>query len=337
MLQLARTSEVFCALLADRGRVACWGRAGRLNRGVSPIPKHPLAPPFPVLVEGITPEGMPAGPGSVLTGVQQLDGGLYHMCALLLDRRTVCWGRDRNAQLGRGQAGTNVEFIPGLVMGAGGPLTDIRQLKALWYGTCAIVNNPTLGIDNQVRCWGRDNILGNGSDDPAILPTAMVMGMRMGTTGTAVVTGLSAAEPLQGVAYLTGTDRFACAILAQDQTRYCWGRETVGSPYFSRPVPTTYQGLNPGAVVIANAVVEDYSAPGSPNDRVAECLWLLGGVKCRGDNRTHMLGQGVGGTGNLLNSEGFAGDGDNIYGAPGEPASETLAALPFLRFAGIPE
>ena len=211
VLQLARTNEVFCALLADGGRVACWGEGGPELRGISvAVPIIPV----PVLVEDITAAGTPAGAGTVLTGVQQLVGGLRHMGALLLDRRAVCWGRNLKGQLGSGQF-SPVE-APGLVMElveGGGvvkvPLTDIRQLKVFKFGTCAIVDNPTRGIDSQVRCWGEDIILGNGS---------------MLLSETAVVTGFSDTEPLQGVAYLTGTDEFACAILAQGQTRYCWGK-----------------------------------------------------------------------------------------------------------------
>ena len=90
---------------------------------------------------------------------------------------------------------------------------------------------------------------------------------------------------------------------------------------------TTYDGLSPGDVVIANALVQVHIASGgSANILEAECLWLLGGVKCRGDNQTYMLGQGVGANGELLNSAGFAGDEDNVYGV--DPR-ETLAACPF--------
>ncbi|TNE92450.1 MAG: hypothetical protein EP330_01990 [Deltaproteobacteria bacterium] len=77
--------------------------------------------------------------------VQQIVGGLNHVCVLLDDGSVHCWGDNSRGQLGRGAVGTPaIGPTPNAVPG----LTDVLELAAGDDFTCAALP------DASVRCWG---------------------------------------------------------------------------------------------------------------------------------------------------------------------------------------
>jgi alpha-tubulin suppressor-like RCC1 family protein len=169
-----------CVRLASNGAVACWGDNTALDLG------QPLS---------VTTQAVP----SVVAGTEgalALAVGHRHACALDASGSVVCWGRNRDGQLGpaTGSASATPQMIPSL--GA------VTALGASGRESCAI---EQLG---DVRCWGANESgeLGDGTYNSTSTP------------GAAAVAG--AAEVHAG-AY------GACARLL-DGTVQCWGSLDAG-------------------------------------------------------------------------------------------------------------
>ena len=101
-------------------------------------------------------------PGSVtsLPGpVAQLVAGVSHSCALLMDGRVICFGRNNLGQVGPGAATSDEEVrMPAPVTGFSGKVIALGAGSTAQH-TCAIV------ADGSVQCWGSDDAgqLGDGA------------------------------------------------------------------------------------------------------------------------------------------------------------------------------
>lgn len=131
-----------CAALAT-GDVYCWGE--NTDGQVSPDADSVVTEPVRVPIEA-------AGPN----GVVSLAAGEYHSCAVLMDGRVLCWGSDRQGQLG---IGWGYEAPPTQV-----PLPGpARQVTAGDFFTCVLLVNEG---QQQVWCFGQNHYgqLGDGTE-----------------------------------------------------------------------------------------------------------------------------------------------------------------------------
>jgi len=96
-------------------------------------------------------------PVRVLDGAIDVQAGTHHTCALLLDGRIACWGRDSGGQLGDG--GGSVRTTPVYASG----VEDAVAIAVGEQHACALLST------GEVVCWGADERgqMGDGSSEPA--------------------------------------------------------------------------------------------------------------------------------------------------------------------------
>lgn len=177
------------------GRVLCWGSrgGGRLGDGAT---SGVRATPAPVL--------LPDDAGN-LDGIADLASGAFHTCALGQGGDVRCWGNNSWGQLGADPVLVAAERFAAPVASFG---IDNRQL-ALGQGfTCV------LKVDGTVWCVGDDSYaqLGDGT-----------VGVPAERFVPQPVTGLPGpASAIRAGLFHT------CAIIAADQSLWCWGRDHQG-------------------------------------------------------------------------------------------------------------
>ncbi|MCL2174355.1 IPT/TIG domain-containing protein, partial [Candidatus Saccharibacteria bacterium] len=195
-----------CAIRADNDQVYCWGRnhLGQLGDGGSGA--------------GVD-QSIPTAVTAPLSGIaiKQISVGHFHTCAIRADNnQAYCWGYNSSGQLGDGTSGTaNNKSIPTAVTA---PLSGIaiKEISAGYDYTCAIRAD-----NDEAYCWGHnyygqlgDSTSGNGTNKS--IPTAV----------TAPLSGV-AIKQISAVA--TGTSAYhTCAIRADNEQAYCWGRNNYG-------------------------------------------------------------------------------------------------------------
>lgn len=181
------------------GSVVCWGANtyGQLGNGVSAS-----------MLKTPTPRAVPV---TKLTDVVSLHAGSEHTCAARKTGAAVCWGRNREKQLG---SGTSSDVWTTRV-----PVKQVSNAMAVGGGplhTCAAVAGRT------IRCWGINSggQLGNGTRNNAPTPTG--------------------GPSLDAVQLSGGTDH-TCARLRSGGVA-CWGDNEVGQlgdggkPFAASPV-----------------------------------------------------------------------------------------------------
>ena len=187
--QLSTGSVHSCARLST-GEARCWGTTALGN----PDYAEALAAVPVTDIDG-------SGP---LVGVTQVSAGETHTCAVRTDTGAVCWGANREGQLGDGTKTSRTVPTPVLDEDGSGPLTGVVQIDAGSEQTCAVLTN------HEARCWGA-GLLGNG------------LGLGGDHTLPAVVTDVAPGDgPLTDVAQVSSGDDRACAALTTGQAR-CWG------------------------------------------------------------------------------------------------------------------
>jgi alpha-tubulin suppressor-like RCC1 family protein len=130
--------------------VKCWGRNGfgELGNGANANTN------VPVDVSGLA------------SGVDAIDAGGYHSCALTSAGGVKCWGSGGDGELGDGTyTDTNVPVdVSGLASG-------VDAIVAGAYHTCALMSAGGL------KCWGAngDGQLGNGTNTPSNVPVTVVL------------------------------------------------------------------------------------------------------------------------------------------------------------------
>jgi len=131
---LAIGEEFGCAVLSNSS-VACWGDNSEGQLGSSSAGSSSA---YAVMVD--LPAGFEAG---------AVDAGSAHACSTGLDGKLVCWGRNTDGQLGRGNSSSSE--APGYVTLPSG--VTVSQFAA------GADHNCMTGTDSNMYCWG------NGSDD----------------------------------------------------------------------------------------------------------------------------------------------------------------------------
>jgi alpha-tubulin suppressor-like RCC1 family protein len=131
----------------------------------------------------------------------QINAGRIHTCGIKSNRTLWCWGVNDDGQLGLGITSTIPELIPLQV----GTDTDWQHVSVGIYFTCG------LKVDGTIHCWGwgSSGRLAQDSTD---------------TTDKYTPTPIIAAQVWQSLS--VGRDH-ACA-LADDNSMWCWGKDTHG-------------------------------------------------------------------------------------------------------------
>jgi alpha-tubulin suppressor-like RCC1 family protein len=252
-----------CARSAN-GQVRCWGYNSDGELGGGAVGHSSRA----VLVQNTTGTGP-------LTGVTQLSASYTGSCALLANRRVVCWGGNGQGQRGVGtSAAQGVQ--PTLVRNPTntGPLTGVESIASSSGDfVCAVL------VNGQARCWGDNGSgqLGRGTvTDKETLP--------------GVVRAVGGAGPLTGITSLSLGSRHACARLDNGQVR-CWGDNGWGQlgdgteTDRSRPVPVRPPAGAGALTGVASVGLGDTHS----------CAVLTSGqARCWGDNADGQVGDGTG-------------------------------------------
>jgi alpha-tubulin suppressor-like RCC1 family protein len=197
VIQVAAGGHHTCALKTD-GTIYCWGDNyyGQLGDNTNTNRYTP------VQVKGVGGEGY-------LTDITQISAGGANTCALKTDRTVYCWGLNDFGQLGD-NANTN-RYTPVQVKGVDGEgyLTDITQISAGGYHTCALKTNGA------VYCWG-NNSFGQLSDNTDINRYTPVQ-----------VKGVGGEGYLTDITQISAGGYHAC-VLKTNGAVYCWGANYNG-------------------------------------------------------------------------------------------------------------
>lgn len=217
------------------GAVRCWGFS--VKSGVPGGLDHPV----------------PVAVNTLPAGIQQIDAGNTHTCALTAASGVKCWGYNSQGQLGNGTY--DYSQTPVDVTGLAGA---VQSIGMGYSHSCAVIN-----ITGAVQCWGlnANGQLGN------------TMG---GTYNTPVnVTGLS------GVKKVTGGAGHTCALLNSGALK-CWGYGYYGQlgngtsgNTADTYIPQDVTGLDHGVVDMAAGYVSTCALLDSGQ---VKCWGLLGDI-----------------------------------------------------------
>jgi alpha-tubulin suppressor-like RCC1 family protein len=208
--KLVSAGGAFACAILDDNTTKCWGGNGSGQLGLGDINSR-----------GDGAGEMDAALPVVLLGtgrtVKTLSAGGTHVCAILDDSTTKCWGANESGQLGlgdvnnRGDAANEMNTsLPVVNLGTG------RTAKALAAGsshTCAILDN------NSVKCWGANESgqlglgdkLNRGDAINEMGDLLLPVNLGTGRTAKAIVAGV----------------QHTCALL-DNNTVKCWGENGVG-------------------------------------------------------------------------------------------------------------
>ncbi|CAE7244314.1 HERC2, partial [Symbiodinium sp. CCMP2592] len=229
------------------------------------------------------------GQGRTATALASGGAG-FHVCAILDNDDTKCWGDNRVGQLGLGDDAYRGQGVAGTGMGDLLPAVDVgsnRKVVKLMAGhrfTCAILD------DQSLKCWGLSDFAQLG-----FVPNGNKAGDAPDEMGDNLPTVDLAGNPaIDGDA---GTE-FACAIVqhpTDGRQLTCWGRNREGQLGRgsdidnSRSAPT-YVPIDLGTDLHAVQVSVGYrSVCALLNTGAASRPFL---VKCWGENGLGQLGRG---------------------------------------------
>ena len=189
-----------CARRAD-GTAWCWGYTahGEVGDGTTGGP-----------VSHVRLKAVQVRRGShALSGVEDIEAGEDHTCAVRSDSTAWCWGHADKGQIGDGTTGngSKVRLKAVQVRRGGGFLTNITSISAGEDRSCARRSDGT------AWCWGYAEFgaVGDGTTgDP-------VSHLRLTAVKVQTATG-----PLAKVKAVTAGASHTCAFLA-DGTAWCWG------------------------------------------------------------------------------------------------------------------
>ncbi|MEJ2599125.1 MAG: hypothetical protein P8Z00_12375 [Anaerolineales bacterium] len=249
---LAAGDDHTCALITSGGAV-CWGSNNSGQLGDAGYSDHNT----PVDVFGLS------------SGIVALAAGGSNSCALTTTGKAICWGYNRDGQLGdRNIIDSN---MPSVVAGFS---NGVAALSVGGDHTCALT------IAGGIKCWGANTIgqIGDGSTINSNLPVD--------------VAGL-----FSGVVTLAAGDDHTCALTISRGVE-CWGsdeyRQLGDDDTLDRSTPIEVKGL-PNDVVALTA--------GYNHNCV---LTSAGGVKCWGWDDYGQLGDGKWATGPIVDVVGLS-------------------------------
>jgi alpha-tubulin suppressor-like RCC1 family protein len=243
------TGRTHACALTIAGGVKCWGKNdyGQLGDGSE------IDSSTPVDVSGLT------------SGVSAISAGGSHTCALTVRGGIMCWGDNKNGQLGNGtnrRADTPIE-VDGLTSG-------VSAISAGGTHTCALTT------DGGVKCWGENEFgeLGNGATYFSMTPVD-VIGLTSGVSAISAGGSHTCALTLRGAVMCWGNNGNG-----QLGQKASWRDKLLGTtPY--RRVPVDASGLASGVSAISAGTFHT-------------CALTAGsGVKCWGNNGNGQLGDGT--------------------------------------------
>lgn len=180
-VDVAAVQQATCGIDTG-GHLHCWGRAlgGLLGNGTS---------------------GNYSEPEPVMVGIHRwtdVDGGDAHFCAIRMDGRLFCWGKNDKGQLG---VGDGDRYVPTEVAAGG----TWRAVSAGSEHTCGIRTDGTL------HCWGAGDAGQLGVTGAVGGPTAVEVG---GNDWVAVSAGVTHTCGIRGA--------------AGSRALLCWGERAFG-------------------------------------------------------------------------------------------------------------
>ena len=262
----------------------------------------------------------PGGPPPTIGNVVAVSAGGNHTCALRVDGKAFCWGRNTDGQLGDGTQEDRLN--PTAVAGG----LSFAEISAGEQHTCGVTTA------SQVYCWGKNlqgQSGGSGTGDPVLAPalastmtfTTVSAGVdhtcaiSSGTAycwGTGFLGDANTAERRPNPVEVTGGPwsvvsagaNYTCALRATGSA-YCWGNNTGGLLGIGT---TTGSSVNPAAVVGGHTFVA-----------------IDAGLN-------HTCGVGTDGTAYCWGTNANAQLGN---GAPGSPTGTPTAAPSSLTFTAV--
>jgi alpha-tubulin suppressor-like RCC1 family protein len=182
-VQISAGDAYTCVRLGN-GNVECWGNNDSGQLGNSSAGQ----------------ENAPVTVDLNRRGALFLDAGDEHVCAVLPQSATACWGDNSDGQL-NGQPGTpaNTTAVPPLTLG----LTGIAAPAPGGFHSCALLTAAT------VNCWG-SNLSGE-----------------LGIGTTADTTGFQPVSSLSDVRTVASGTNHSCAGTGDGKV-YCWGANGSG-------------------------------------------------------------------------------------------------------------
>ena len=189
--------------------------------------------------------------------VVQFDAGNNHSCAVVRSGALLCWGDNRNGQIGNTAAESQYKRVrsPARVFARGA-----TAVSASYANTCAIV-------DGGLYCWGWNDSgqIGNGKTGGNVdSPFAVIA---------------------QNVRAVSTGSMHSCAVVAD--ALYCWGDNSSGQ---------IGNGVAGGTVTAPTQVIASgVQAVSAGGDQT--CAIVNGALYCWGGNRYGQIGKGLAGTG----------------------------------------
>lgn len=257
-----------CAVLSD-GAAFCWG--GNCNGQLGNPSVTSDGECVTTEARSLLPVPVVHGGALAQVGFGAIDAGLLHTCGILDDGTALCWGDDRDGQLGRGTNGDESDD-PQPVIAGRAPLEALTHQASGWFHGCA------LATDGSAWCWG-DNSSGQiGVDD-----WSGALDLRNSAEEVDLAT------PMSQIGAGTG---HSCAVVEGDRAM-CWGRNHFGQlgtaddldpQPMPEPTPVTVLREPDGLPL------EDITTLAVGNHRTCAATVSPQAIWCWGSNLDHALG-----------------------------------------------
>jgi alpha-tubulin suppressor-like RCC1 family protein len=256
VVSVAAGSESTCAL-TGMGTVWCWGSNsnGQLGDGTFTQSMVPV-------------QVMDSDGNAPLSDVARIAAGGFHTCAVTNLGAALCWGDNRNGQLGNGK-----EIVSALPVAVSGLSSGVSTIAAGSDFTCAV--NTT----GEAECWGdgASGRLGNGTAASSATPSTVL--------------DAAGASPLSGVVTISAGVENACVITVGGNV-FCWGANgsgQVGNGAVSAASTTPVEVLQAdGTSPLAGVVAVSSGMDGNC------AVTVSGATLCWGSNASGQLGNGSG-------------------------------------------
>ena len=267
--------ETFTCYLTPDAAIYCWGQAQYGQMGDASFSVTPQKVP-----------GIISGSGSNFLSTQ-ISAGDSHICALMVDTKVKCWGKNDYGQTGNGstrQTGSGnpneVHFLHGTIYPGGGPgVADDNYVKDSGGGTLSNITqisggiSTTCAIDTSKRawCWGGNSKGQTGYGDVKTSGDYAAPSARLVRDG--------ASSAIVGFKSIAVGELFACG-LKDDGTVWCWGDNSEGQ-------------LGNGGFADSSTPIQVTSVAGVTAIAVGArhaCAVISGLVKCWGQGDDGRLG-----------------------------------------------